>query len=213
MAKQLIIHNASGSSLGQIDLNEDVFGIEPNVHVMHLALRRQLSNGRSGSANTKTRSEVRGGGRKPWRQKGTGKARAGSIRSPLFVGGGVSFGPKPRDYSFSMPTKARRLALRSALSARMADMVVVKDFSAIEAPKTKEMVKILKALNLVEGKILIITDYRLAENQHLQLSVGNLPNVRLILPSNINVKDILEADKVLVTETSVQEMTERLLRK
>lgn len=213
MAKQLIIHNASGSSLGEIDLNEDVFGIEPNVHVMHLALRRQLSNGRSGSANTKTRSEVRGGGRKPWRQKGTGKARAGSIRSPLFVGGGVSFGPKPRDYSFSMPTKARRLALRSALSARMADMVVVKDFSALEAPKTKEMVKILKALNLVEGKILIITDYRLAENQNLQLSVGNLPNVRLILPSNINVKDILEADKVLVTETSVQEMTERLLRK
>lgn len=213
MAKQLIIHNAaSGSSLGQIDLNEDVFGIEPNVHVMHLALRRQLSNGRSGSANTKTRSEVRGGGRKPWRQKGTGKARAGSIRSPLFVGGGVSFGPKPRDYSFSMPTKARRLALRSALSARMADMTVVKDFSAISAPKTKEMAKILKALNL-EGKILIITDYRLAENQHLQLSVRNLPNVRLILPSNINVKDILEADKVLVTETSVQEMTERLLRK
>lgn len=213
MAKQLIIHNAaSGSSLGEIDLNEDVFGIEPNVHVMHLALRRQLSNGRSGSANTKTRSEVRGGGRKPWRQKGTGKARAGSIRSPLFVGGGVSFGPKPRDYSFSMPTKARRLALRSALSARMADMTVVKDFSALTAPKTKEMVKILKALNL-EGKILIITDYKLAENQHLQLSVGNLPNVRLILPSNINVKDILEADKVLVTETSVQEMTERLLRK
>jgi len=212
MAKQLTIHNASGSSLGEIDLNEDVFGIEPNVHVMHLALRRQLSNGRSGSANTKTRSEVRGGGRKPWKQKGTGRARAGSLRSPLFVGGGVSFGPKPRDYSFSMPTKARRLALRSALSARMADMTVVKDFSAIAAPKTKEMVTILKALNL-EGKILIIADYRLAENQHLQLSVRNLPNVRLILPSNINVKDILEADKVLVTEISVQEITERLLKK
>lgn len=211
MAKQLTIHNASGSSLGQIDLNEEVFGIEPNVHVMHLALRRQLSNGRSGSANCKTRAEVRGGGKKPWRQKGTGRARAGSLRSPLFAGGGVSFGPKPRDYSFSMPTKARRLALRSALSARMADLTVVKDFSAIEAPKTKEMVKILKALNL-EGKLLIIADYKLAENQHLQLSVRNLPNVRLILPSNINVKDILEADKVLVTESSVQEMTERLLK-
>lgn len=212
MAKQLTIHNTSGSSLGEIDLNDDVFGIEPNVHVMHLALRRQLNNGRSGSANTKTRSEVRGGGKKPWKQKGTGRARAGSLRSPLFAGGGVSFGPKPRDYSFSMPTKARRLALRSALSARMAAMTVVKDFSAIEAPKTKEMAKILKALNL-EGKILVIADYKQPENQHLQLSVRNLPNVRLILPSNINVKDILEADKVLVTETAVQEITERLLKK
>lgn len=212
MAKQLTIHNTTGSSLGEIVLNDDVFGIEPNVHVMHLAVRRQLNNARSGSANTKTRSEVRGGGKKPWKQKGTGRARAGSLRSPLFAGGGVSFGPKPRDYSFSMPTKARRLALRSAFSARTADLTVVKDFSEIEAPKTKEMVKILKALNL-EGKILVIADYRQAENQHLQLSSRNLPNVRLILPSNINVKDILEADKVLVTETAIAEITERLLKK
>lgn len=212
MSKQITIHNTSGSSLGEIDLNDDVFGIEPNVHVMHLALRRQLCNGRSGSANTKTRAEVRGGGRKPWKQKGTGRARAGSLRSPLFAGGGVTFGPKPRDYSFSMPTKARRLALRSALSARMAAMTVVKDFSTIDAPKTKEVTKILKALNL-EGKILVIADYKQPENQHLQLSVRNLPNVRLILPSNINVKDILEADQVLVTETAVKEITERLLKK
>ncbi|MDD3420386.1 MAG: 50S ribosomal protein L4 [Candidatus Gastranaerophilales bacterium] len=212
MAKQLTIHNASGSSLGELDLNDDVFGVEPNVHVMHLALRRQLNNARSGSANSKTRAEVRGGGRKPWKQKGTGRARAGSLRSPLFAGGGVSFGPKPRDYSFSMPAKARRLALRSALSARTADLTVVKDFSGIEAPKTKEMVKILKALNL-EGKILVIADYKQAENQHLQLSLRNLPNVRLILPSNINVKDLLEADKVLTTETAIKEITERLLKK
>ena len=212
MTKQLTIHNATGKPMGEIDLNEDVFGIEPNVHVMHLAVKRQLCNARSGSANTKTRAEVRGGGKKPWKQKGTGRARAGSLRSPLFAGGGVSFGPKPRSYAFSMPTKARRLALRSALSARMNDMVVVKDFSEISTPKTKEMVKILKALNL-DGKILIIADYKLAENQHLQLSVRNLPNVKLILPSNINVKDILEAEKVLVTEASVAEMTERLLKK
>lgn len=212
MAKQLTIHNAKGSSLGEMDVNEEVFGIEPNVHVMHLALRRQLSNARSGSANTKTRSEVRGGGRKPWKQKGTGRARAGSLRSPLFAGGGVIFGPKPRDYSFSMPTKARRLALRSALSARTADMTIVKDFSEIKAPKTKEMASVLKALNL-EGKILIIADYKQGENQHLQLASRNLPNVRLILPCNINVKDILEADKVLVTETAVNEITERLLKK
>lgn len=105
------ILSTTGESLGAISLNESVFGVEPNLHVMHLALRRQLNNARQGSACTKTRAEVRGGGRKPWKQKGTGRARAGSLRSPLFAGGGVSFGPKPRDYSFSMPQKARQLAL------------------------------------------------------------------------------------------------------
>jgi len=112
MAKQLTIHNASGSSLGELDLNDDVFGVEPNVHVMHLALRRQLNNARSGSANSKTRAEVRGGGRKPWKQKGTGRARQGSIRAPQWVGGGVVFAPKPRDYSYKLPKKIKRLALK-----------------------------------------------------------------------------------------------------
>ena len=212
MSKQLTIHSGSGSSIGQIDLNDDVFGIEPNIHVMHLALRRQLNNSRAGTACTKTKGEVRGGGKKPWKQKGTGRARAGSIRSPLFVGGGVIFGPKPRDYSFSMPQKARKLALRSALTARSADMNLVQDFSTISAPKTKEFSKILKALE-VEGKILVVADYKQPENQHLQLSSRNLPNVKLILPSNINVKDLLEADKILMTESSVKEITERLLKK
>lgn len=212
MSKQLTIHSGSGSSIGQIDLNDDVFGIEPNIHVMHLALRRQLNNSRAGTACTKTKGEVRGGGKKPWKQKGTGRARAGSIRSPLFVGGGVIFGPKPRDYSFSMPQKARKLALRSALSARSAEIILVQDFSTIKAPKTKEFSKILKALE-VEGKILVVADYKQAENQHLQLSSRNLPNVKLILPSNINVKDLLEADKILMTESSVKEITERLLKK
>ncbi len=212
MSKQLTIHSSSGSSLGQIDLNDDVFGIEPNIHVMHLALRRQLNNSRAGTACTKTKGEVRGGGRKPWKQKGTGRARAGSIRSPLFVGGGVIFGPKPRDYAFSMPQKARKLALRSAFSARSTDIILVQDFSEVKAPKTKEFSKILKALE-VEGKILIVADYKQAENQHLQLASRNLPNVKLILPSNINVKDILEADKILMTEASVKEVTERLLKK
>jgi len=212
MQKQLTIHSSNGANLGQIDLDDNVFGIEPNIHVMHLALKRQLCNARAGTASTKTRAEVRGGGKKPWKQKGTGRARAGSLRSPLFVGGGVIFGPKPRNYSISMPVKARRLALRSALSARNENLKVIKDFSALEAPKTKELVKVLESVEL-SGKILLIADYNLAENQNLELSAKNLPNVKLILPSNINVKDILEAESILITESAIKDITERLLRK
>jgi large subunit ribosomal protein L4 len=211
MSKQLVIHNSDGSQLGHIDIDEKVFGQEPNVHVMHLALRRQLSNARSGNACAKTRAEVRGGGRKPWKQKGTGRARAGSLRSPLFAGGGVIFGPKPRDYKFSVPAKARRLALRSALSSRTESIKVIKDFSAISTPKTKEFVKILNSMSL-EGKILIVAEYANAENQHLKLSARNVPNVRMILPSNLNVKDLLEADSIVITESGIKEITERLTK-
>mgnify|MGYP002798317168 FL=1 len=209
MTKEVSILNTKGSAVGQIALDEKVFGVEPNLHVMHLALRRQLNNGRAGSACTKTRAEVSGGGRKPWKQKGTGRARAGSLRSPLFAGGGVIFGPKPRDYSFAMPQKARRLALKSALSARIDNTVLVKDFSEINEPKTKLMAETLKALK-VEGKILIIADVKAAENAYLELSARNLPNVRIILPSNLNVKDLLEADNVIITEAAINEITERL---
>ncbi len=209
MTKEVSILNTKGSAVGQIALDEKVFGVEPNLHVMHLALRRQLNNGRAGSANTKTRAEVSGGGKKPWKQKGTGRARAGSLRSPLFAGGGVIFGPKPRDYGFSMPQKARRLALKSALSARIDNTVLVKDFSEINEPKTKLMAETLKALK-VEGKILIIADVKAAENAYLELSARNLPNVRIILPSNLNVKDLLEADNVIITEAAIKEITERL---
>jgi len=209
MTKEVSILSTSGKPVGQITLDEKVFGVEPNLHIMHLALRRQLNNGRSGSANTKTRAEVSGGGRKPWKQKGTGRARAGSIRSPLFAGGGVIFGPKPRDYSFSMPQKARKLALKSALSARIANTILVKDFSEIKEAKTKIMAESLKALKL-EGKILIIADVKAAENAHLELAARNLPSVKIILPSNLNVKDLLEADNVVITEAAIKEITERL---
>ncbi len=209
MSNQYVIHNSSGNEVGQIDLNDSVFGIEPNIHVLHLALRRQLCNARIGSASTKTRSEVRGGGKKPWRQKGTGRARAGSLRSPLFAGGGVIFGPKPRDFSISMPRNARRVAMRSALSSRKNQIKVIKDFSELTFPKTKELVKILNSL-VLEGKILIIADLNQAENQNLEFSARNLPNVKVILPSNINVKDILEADSLLLTESAVNDITERL---
>ena len=211
MAKQLTIHNCNGSQEGQMDLEEKVFGVEPNVHLMHLAVRRQLNNARSGNACAKTRAQVRGGGKKPWKQKGTGRARAGSLRSPLFEGGGVIFGPTPRDYSFKMPVKARRVALKSALSARLEDTTIVKDFSALTAPKTKEFTKILEGLKLT-GKILIIADTKAQENQHLELASRNLPNVKIILPSNINVKDILDADSVVMCEAAVNEITERLMK-
>src|SRR5574344_915694 len=209
MTKEVSILNTKGSAVGQISLDEKVFGVEPNLHVMHLALRRQLNNGRAGSACTKTRSEVSGGGKKPWKQKGTGRARAGSLRSPLFAGGGVIFGPKPRSYSFSMPQKARQLAIKSALSAREAQIVIVKDFSTIKEPKTKLMVSALKSLN-VNGKVLIVANTKAEENANLELSARNIPSVRLILPSNLNVKDLLEADFVVMTESAVNEITERL---
>ncbi len=207
MSKEILSTN--GEKLGEITLEKSVFGVEPNLHVMHLALRRQLNNARQGSACAKTRAEVAGGGRKPWKQKGTGRARAGSLRSPLFAGGGVVFGPKPRSYAFNMPQKARQLALKSALSAREEQLVIVKDFSTIKEPKTKLMVSALKSLK-VSGKVLVIADLQAAENQYLELAARNIPSVKLILPSNLNVKDVLEADFVVITESAVNELTERL---
>ena len=207
MSKEIL--STTGEKLGEITLAKEVFGVEPNLHVMHLALRRQLNNGRQGSACAKTRAEVSGGGKKPWKQKGTGRARAGSLRSPLFAGGGVIFGPKPRDFSFSMPQKARKLALKSALSSREAQLVIVKDFSSLTEPKTKLMASVLKSLNL-NGKILIVADLKAAENQNLELAARNIPSVKLLLPSNLNVKDLLEADSVVITEAAVNEITERL---
>ena len=207
MSKEILSTN--GEKLGEIALNEAVFGVEPNLHVMHLALRRQLNNARQGSACCKTRAEVSGGGKKPWKQKGTGRARAGSLRSPLFAGGGVIFGPKPRSYAFNMPQKARQLAIKSALSAKSEQLVVVKDFSTITEPKTKLMVSALKSLN-VSGKTLIVADVKAEENKNLELSARNIPSVKIILPSNLNVKDLLEADFVVMTESAVNVITERL---
>ena len=207
MSKEIL--STKGEKLGEITLNEGVFEVEPNLHVMHLALRRQLNNARQGSACAKTRAEVSGGGRKPWKQKGTGRARAGSTRSPLFAGGGVIFGPKPRNYDLAMPQKARKLALKSALSAREAQLVVVKDFAAISEPKTKLLTASLKSLQ-VSGKVLLIADTNLEENKNLLLAGRNIPTLKMILPSNLNVKDLLEADFVVITESAINDITERL---
>ena len=203
--------STSGSQLGELSLDGKVFGVEPKIHVMHLALKRQLNNARRGTACTKTRAEVSGGGKKPWKQKGTGRARAGSIRSPLFAGGGVVFGPKPRSYETNMPQKARKLALKSALSAKLEAMTVVKDFSELKEVKTKAMAKILKDLNAT-GKILVIADLKADENKNLELSARNLANVKLLLPSNLNVKDLIEANSLIVTEAAINEITERLAK-
>ena len=211
MTQTVKLLNTKGSELGELNLDENVFGVEPNIHVMHLALKRQLNNARQGSHNTKTRAEVSGGGRKPWKQKGTGRARAGSIRSPLFSGGGVSFGPKPRSYETNLPQKARKLALRSALSAKLEAMTVVKDFSELSEVKTKAMAKILSDLK-VSGKILIIADLKAEENKNLEMSARNIASVKLLYPSNLNVKDLIEADSIVATENAINEITERLAK-
>ncbi len=208
---QKTLLNIQGSQIGEMNLDDKVFAVEPNIHVMHLALKRQLNNARQGSANSKTRAEVSGGGRKPWKQKGTGRARAGSIRSPLFAGGGVSFGPKPRDYATNLPQKARKLALKSALSAKLEAVTVVKDFSELTEPKTKVMAKILSDIK-VSGKILIIADIKAEENKNLELAARNIASVKLLLPSNLNVKDLVEADSIVVTENAINEITERLVK-
>lgn len=208
---QKTLLNIQGSQIGDVNLDDTVFAVEPNVHVMHLALKRQLNNARQGSANSKTRSEVSGGGRKPWKQKGTGRARAGSIRSPLFAGGGVSFGPKPRSYETNLPQKARKLALKSALSAKVEVVTVVKDFSELTEPKTKAMAKILSDIKAT-GKILVIADLKAEENKNLELAARNIASVKLLYPSNLNVKDLIEADSIVMTENAVNEITERLAK-
>lgn len=208
---QKTLLNIQGSQIGEMNLDDKVFAVEPNIHVMHLALKRQLNNARQGSANSKTRAEVSGGGRKPWKQKGTGRARAGSIRSPLFAGGGVSFGPKPRDYATNLPQKARKLALKSALSAKLEAMTVVKDFSELTEPKTKVMAKILSDIKAT-GKILIIANTKAEENKNLELAARNIASVKLLLPSNLNVKDLVEADSIVATENAINEITERLVK-
>ncbi len=211
MTQTVKLLNTKGSELGELSLNDEVFGVEPNIHVMHLALKRQLNNARQGSHNTKTRAEVSGGGRKPCKQKGTGRARAGSIRSPLFAGGGVSFGPKPRDYATNLPQKARKLALRSALSAKLEVMTVVKDFSELSEVKTKAVAKILSDLK-VSGKVLIIADLKAEENKNLEKSARNIASVKLLYPSNLNVKDLIEANSIVITENAINEITERLAK-
>lgn len=201
--------NLKGKSQGEISLNEAVFGLEPNTDVLFNALQRQLANARSGSANCKTRSEVRGGGRKPWRQKGTGRARAGSIRSPLWAGGGVIFGPKPRDFSIAMPKKMRQLALKSALSARKEDLVVVSDFADLKHGKTKEFAQALKDLGLADKKTLLVLDFGCEECTKVQRAARNIATMKVVHVNDLNVKDLLDCQSVLTTKKVIEILNDR----
>ncbi|SFJ38107.1 50S ribosomal protein L4 [Thermoflavimicrobium dichotomicum] len=197
----------NGQQVGEIELSETVFGITPNEAVLHEAVVMQQASLRRGTHATKNRAAVRGGGKKPWRQKGTGRARAGSIRSPLWVGGGVVFGPQPRSYAYKLPKKVRRLAIKSALSSKVKDNeLVVLDKLQLEQPKTREMVKVLNNLG-ADRKALVVTD-NLEENA--VLSARNIPGVKLIHADGLNVLDVLYHDKLILTRGAVGRVEEVL---
>jgi large subunit ribosomal protein L4 len=198
-----------GKKLSEVTLNDEVFGVTPNMGVIHSALLRQLANARSGSANTKTRAEVRGGGRKPWRQKGTGRARAGSIRSPLWAGGGVTFGPKPRDYSICMNKKQRQLALKSVLAGSVEKLIVVQDFDNLKEAKTKLFFEVLTNLNVADKKVLVILDYACDACDRVAKAARNIEGVKIIHATNLNVKDILEAEAILTNARTLEAINNR----
>ncbi|GEN56930.1 50S ribosomal protein L4 [Halolactibacillus alkaliphilus] len=204
---KVALYNQSGSQVGDVELNDSVFGIEPNEHVLHDAVVMQQASRRQGTHAVKNRSAVAGGGRKPWRQKGTGRARQGSIRSPQWVGGGVVFGPTPRSYSYKLPKKVRRLALQSALSSKVKeDSLVVLEGLAFDAPKTKEVVKVLDALKVSE-KVLIVTADK---DDVVAKSANNLPNAKVLTVSGLNVLDLLTHDKLIITKDAAEKAGEVL---
>ena len=198
------VYNMEGNEVGTMELNDAVFGVEINEHLIHLAVVRQLANKRQGTQKAKTRSEVRGGGRKPWRQKGTGHARQGSIRAPQWTGGGVVFAPVPRDYEVKMNKKERRAALKSALTSKVQDnKLVVVDSLALAEVKTKEMQKVLT--NLKAEKALVIT----ADNdQNVFLSARNIADVETATPATINTYDVMKHNTVVVTKDAVASIEE-----
>ncbi|WP_334075704.1 MULTISPECIES: 50S ribosomal protein L4 [Paenibacillus] len=204
---KVALFNVSGSQVGEVELNDAVFGIEPNVHVLHDAVVMQRASLRAGTHKVKGRSEVRGGGRKPWKQKGTGRARQGSIRSPQWVGGGTVFGPTPRSYSFKLPKKVRRLAIKSALSSKVIDQdIIVLDALSLSAPKTKEFAAILNNLK-VDRKALVVAP---AYDDNVALSARNIPGVKFVAADGINVLDVLTHDKLIITKEAVQKVEEVL---
>ncbi|MBW4468706.1 MAG: 50S ribosomal protein L4 [Pegethrix bostrychoides GSE-TBD4-15B] len=202
-----VVKDWQGEEVGQASLELRVAKEESAAHIVHRAMVRQMHNSRQGTVSTKTRAEVRGGGRKPWKQKGTGRARAGSIRSPLWKGGGVIFGPKPRDYSVKMNRKERRLALRTAFQSRVEDLVVVEEFiENLPRPKTKELTSALTRWGVEpDAKVLMIVGQR---NENVYLSARNISNLRMISASNLNVYDILAADRIVATRSAIATIQE-----
>ena len=199
------VYDINGKKVKELELNEAVFGIEPNEAVVHSVLVNFLANQRQGTQNTKTRSEVSGGGRKPWRQKGTGRARQGSIRAPQWIKGGIALGPKPRSYKYTVNKKERQLAVKSVLSSKVLENeLVVVDSLPLKEIKTKEMVKALSNLK-VEGKALVMLPEK---NEKVQKSVRNIKGVKTTLVETINVYDLLKYNKLVVTEDTVKKLEE-----
>ena len=199
------VYNMSGAEVGTIDLNDDIFGIDVSEHAMHMAVVQYLANKRQGTQSAKTRAEVSGGGKKPWRQKGTGHARQGSIRAPQWRHGGVALGPKPRDYSYSLNKKVKRLALKSALSSKVLDKnLIVVDNINLEEYKTKAVINMFKALE-VNGKALVVTP---EVNEKLVKSANNIPGVKTTLVNTLNVYDILNHDNLVMTVDAVKKIEE-----
>lgn len=202
---KVALYDASGAQIGELDLNDKVFGIEPNEAVLYEFVKMQMANKRVGTASTKTRAEVRGTGKKPWRQKGTGRARVGSRRNPVWTGGGIAFGPRPRDYSYRLPRKVRRLAMKSALSSKVIDnnIFVIDQFN-IETPKTREFVKILDSLNIMNTALVVTAD----GNVNVNKSARNIPGIKPAKADFISVYDLLKYDALLITRDAVARIEE-----
>ncbi len=199
------VYNMQGELVEEMELSEEIFGVEINEHVVYEVVKNQLANKRQGTQSAKTRAEVRGGGRKPWRQKGTGRARQGSIRSPQWKGGGVVFAPKPRDYSYSVPKKVKRLALKSVLTDKLQnnEMIVV-DHLSFEAPKTKDMKKTLANLKADKKALIVMAE----KDANVIRSANNIPNVATALVNTINVYDILKYNSFIITKEAVKRVEE-----
>ena len=198
------VYNIEGKEVGSIELNDAVFGVEVNEHLVHMAVVNQLANNRQGTQSAKTRSEVSGGGRKPWRQKGTGHARQGSTRAPQWTGGGIVFAPKPRDYSFKMNKKEKKLALLSALTSKVADnKIVVLDAFNLDEVKTKKFAEVMS--NLKVDKALVVIE---GENKNVVLSGRNIPSVKVTATNEINTYDVLKYTTLVVTKAAVEKLEE-----
>ncbi|GAA0772132.1 50S ribosomal protein L4 [Clostridium subterminale] len=198
------VYNTEKKEVGEIQLNESIFGVEVSVEAMHQVVLAQLANKRQGTQSAKTRAEVRGGGIKPWRQKGTGRARQGSIRAPQWIHGGIVFAPKPRDYRVSVPKSMRRVAMKSALTSKVQDneMIVLENL-AFDAPKTKEMVKVLNAFETKKTLIVVAES-----NENVYKSARNIPGIAVVPVNNINVYDILKYENLMITKDAVSKIEE-----
>ncbi len=202
---KVALYDMSGAQIGELELNDSVFGIEPNKSVMYDFVKMQLANKRVGTSSSKTRAEVSGGGKKPWRQKGTGRARVGSSRNPVWTGGGIAFGPKPRDYSYRLPRKVRRLAMISALSSKvLGNNIIVVDQLSFDEPKTKQMVATLQALNSSKKTLVVTAD----GDPNVSKSARNIPGVKPLRVDFINVYDLLKYDTLLITRDAVARVEE-----